>query len=402
MLFMNEETKKLLDELKTTWTAEFKAANEELQSEIKKHGEASAESEQKLDKIQGALDDIEVRFQKLAEEASVVNRGEKPKSEQTKSFVQWLRKGDKLDVRQLVEQKVLIESDDSSAGFLAPDEFVGEIIKGIVLYSPIRKIARVRPTSARASKFPKRTGTFAAAWVDELDSRAETTGLKYGLEEIPNHELIAVVDVSQDDLEDSYFNLEAEVTQEAQEQFGVAEGTAFVSGFGMKRPEGFLTNTNINQVHLGDANLLTFDGILSMAASLKDGYVDGGADGYENGATWVMNRKTLYAIRKLKDTTNQYLWTPQFGAALIDQPPALIDGRPYITAPDMPDVASNATPIAFGNFKRAYVISDRVTMSIQRDPYTQAGSGNVRFWFRKRVGGQVVLPEALTLGLVAV
>jgi HK97 family phage major capsid protein len=401
---MAAEEKELITELKSTWESEWKPALDEMKADIAKQGETKAETEQKLEKINEQFDELEVRFQKLAEEATVASRGDKPKSAQTKAFTDWMRKGQKVEP-ELIEQKVLVESDDSAGGFLAPDEFVGEIIKGIVLYSPIRLIARVRPTSARASKFPKRTGTFAAQWVDELDTRNETTGLKYGLEEIPNHELIAVVDVSMDDLEDSYFDLEAEVSEEAQEQFGVAEGGAFVSGNGMKRPEGFLTHPDIEQVHMENATALTANGLFDLSAALKDGYVSGGGggqDGYIGGATWVLNRKTLYAIRKLQDQNDQYIWTPQFGAALVGQPPALIDGRPYIQAPDMPDVAANSTPIAFGNFRRGYVISDRVTMGVQRDPYTQAGAGNVRFWFRKRVGGQVVLPEAIKLGKVAV
>ncbi len=34
-------------------------------------------------------------------------------------------------------------------------------------------------------------------------------------------------------------------------------------------------------------------------------------------------------------------------------------------------------------------------MSVLRDPFTQATSGNIRFVARKRVGGQVVLAEAI-------
>jgi HK97 family phage major capsid protein len=114
-----------------------------------------------------------------------------------------------------------------------------------------------------------------------------------------------------------------------------------------------------------------------------------------------LKRQTLYAIRKLKDAQGQYLWVPGFSAGLAGSSPALIDGMPYLQTPDMPDVAANALPVALGDFKRGYVISDRVVMSAQRDPYTQNRLGNCRFTFRKRVGGQVVLPEAIKLGKVA-
>jgi HK97 family phage major capsid protein len=63
----------------------------------------------------------------------------------------------------------------------------------------------------------------------------------------------------------------------------------------------------------------------------------------------------------------------------------------------MPDVAGSAKPIAFGDFSRAYTVVDRVNLSIMRDPYSQATSGNIRYVARRRVGGQVVLAEAIQL-----
>lgn len=385
----------LLEGLKSTWESQFKPTLDEMKAEIAKHGESTGETEQKLAKVNEALDDYEVRFQKLAEQIEADQRKDaRMSSPAWKAFEAWLRKGTP-PAAELLEQKVLIASDDTDGGFLAPDEFVGEIVKGIVLFSPMREVARVRSTSSKTSRIPKRTGTFAAAWTGDQQTRSETTGLSYGLEEIPNHELYALVDVSQEDLEDSYFDLEAELMEEAREQFGVAEGAAFVSGNAVKKPEGFLTNSDViaGAVHSGDASLLTANGILSLSAGLKSGYV--------RNARWLLNRATLYAIRKLQDQNNQYLWTPQFGASLVGGPPALIDGMPYVEMPDMPDVASNAYPLALGDFKKSYIISDRVVMQAQRDPYTQATSGNVRFIFRKRVGGQVVLPEAIKIQKVA-
>ena len=67
-----------------------------------------------------------------------------------------------------------------------------------------------------------------------------------------------------------------------------------------------------------------------------------------------------------------------------------------IEATDMPNVAGGTKPVLFGDFRRGYMIVDRVNLSIMRDPFTQAASGNVRYLARRRVGGQVILPEALT------
>jgi HK97 family phage major capsid protein len=68
-----------------------------------------------------------------------------------------------------------------------------------------------------------------------------------------------------------------------------------------------------------------------------------------------------------------------------------------VLATDMPDIGGSAKPIAFGDFSRAYTIVDRVNLSVMRDPYSQATSGNIRYVARRRVGGTVVLPEAIRL-----
>ena len=62
---------------------------------------------------------------------------------------------------------------------------------------------------------------------------------------------------------------------------------------------------------------------------------------------------------------------------------------------DMPDEGADTFPIAFGDFRRAYLIVDRINLSILRDPFTQGTSGTIRFIARRRVGGQVVLAEAI-------
>jgi HK97 family phage major capsid protein len=70
-------------------------------------------------------------------------------------------------------------------------------------------------------------------------------------------------------------------------------------------------------------------------------------------------------------------------------------GHPYVEATDMPNAAQDASMIAFGDFRRGYMIVDRVALSVLRDPFTQATTGNVRYIARRRVGGQVILPEAI-------
>ena len=397
---MSEDIKNSINDLGSAF-AEFKKVNDERLEAVEK-GDATAMLDAKLEKIEAKLDSYEDLNQKMtvAEQNATDVKGQLDKLEtvlkrpnsgfDTKSideslqtFDAYCRKG--FDALTDAEKKALTVSNDSTGGYLAPPEYVRELIKTVTEISPIRSIARVRSTGQRSIQVPKRTGTFAAQWVAESGTRSETTGYQVGLEEIPAHEYYALVDISEQDLEDSVFDLEAEMQSEFSTQFAKAEGTAFVSGNAVGKPEGFMTNSDVSEVVSGNGTALLADGLLTLVHSIKSEYA--------SNATFVLNRSTLSAIRKLKDTAGQYVF--QAGMSLVSGVPNTILGYPYVEATDMPSVGANAFPVAFGDFSKAYMIVDRVALAVLRDPFTQATTGNVRYIARRRVGGQVVLPEAI-------
>lgn len=286
------------------------------------------------------------------------------------------------------EYKSLNVSADTAGGYLAPRELVLEIIKAETLVSPFRPLVRVRQTAMKAIDIPKRTGQFAARRVSEQGSKTETTGLTYGLEELPLSEIYALVDISNQMLEDAAFDMQAEISMEATEQFAVKEGAEFISGTGVGQPEGILTNADVASTNSGAAATIAdasgqADGLLTLKHAIKSAY--------GRNASWLMNRTTLGSVRKLKDNNKQYIWMPGIATGA----PNTIDGDPYVEMPDMPSEGAGLYPVAYGDFRRAYTWGDRISMEMLRDPYTQATSGNVRFIIRKRSGGQVVLAEAI-------
>jgi HK97 family phage major capsid protein len=385
---MSDEMKAAVEELGRTWKA-FREENDRLLAEGR---QTQKEWTEKLQRLNDRLDELDT---KLNRRPAAPANGEQEQTEQKRArkdaFLAFLRYG----LEGLPEQQKALLVKDAVPGerkalssaqgveFLASPEIVNEIIKGVVEFSPIRSIARIRTTSAKSVKIRKRAGTFAAAWTGKLAARTETTGLKYGLEEVPTHELYALVDVPFEDLEDADFNLEAELQTEAAEQFGVAEGKASITGDGAGELEGVLTNAAIAYTPSGSSSAITADGMIDLYFSVKDSYARNG--------TWVIKRGTLGTIRKLKDGNSQYLWSPGLAGAV----PSTILDRPYVESVDMPDVAANAFPVLFGDWRRGYLLIDRIQMAVTRDPFSQAANGAVRFHFRKRVGGQVVVAEAL-------
>lgn len=397
---MSEDVKNAIQEMGHTFE-EFKKVNDERLEKVEK-GEATAQLDEKIGKIESKLDGLEEVNQKLvAQEQNQENIKEavekletvltRPNSGlDTKSvdaymgaFDSYCRKG--LDGLDPQEKKALTVSNDSTGGYLAPPEYVRELLKTVTEISPIRGISRVRSTGQRSIQVPKRSGQFSAQWVAESGTRSETTGWTVGLEEIPAHEQYAMVDISEQDLEDTVFDLEAEMQSEFSEQFAKAEGSAFVSGNAVGKPEGFMTNGSVGEVNSGSGTAILADGLISLVHNIKSEYGRNGV--------FVFNRSTLAAIRKLKDTAGQYVF--QVGMSLTGGASNTILGYPYVEATDMPDVAGGAYPVAFGDFRRAYMIVDRVSLAVLRDPFTQATTGNVRYIARRRVGGQVVQAEAI-------
>jgi len=410
------DTKEAVSKVMTAFE-EFKSANDQRLAEIEKVGSADILSEEKTERINGVLD----KFEDISQKAAMAEKTDAALKELKENFDaletafkrspsgdpeekanrvnDWARavvsihttgeanltEGQKSVLDEVrAEYKSLNVGTNTLGGYLAPTELVREIIKAETLMSPVRALARVRQTANKSVEIPKRTGQFAMQWVAEQGTKSETTGLTYGLEEIATHEGYALIDISNAMLEDSAFNMQAEITDESSEQFAVGEGTAFVSGTGVGQPEGFMTNGDVSSTAQGEAATLTNgDGLLSLKHAIKTAY--------SRNATWVMNRTTIGAVRKLKDGAGNYLWTPGIAQGAANT----IDGDPYLELPDMPDIGAGLFPVAYGDFRRAYTWVDRITMEMMRDPYTQATSGNVRFIMRKRVGGQVVLAEAI-------
>lgn len=326
--------------------------------------------------INSRLDSIEVQMGRPTggdpvEAAAKVER---------KSFVTFVRRGVEKMVPE--ETKALRVADNTSGGYLAPAEFSSEFLRNLVQYSPIREAARVGSMSSGEIKIPRRLEGVTARWVAEIERRQETQP-KFGLAEIVAHEMSAWVPVSNTLLEDSAYDIEGELSESFSEEFGRLEGLAFVSGSGVKQPEGILTNEAVPIVPNGHATVLQPEALIKILYSLPPIY--------RNAGSWLLNGTTIAAIRLMKDQTGRFLWQESLAEG---QPPTLL-GRPVVEAIDLPDVAANSTPIVYGDLSAAYRIFDRVGFSVLRDPYTLSDYGQTKFTARRRVAGAVVRPEAL-------
>ncbi len=192
-------------------------------------------------------------------------------------------------------------------------------------------------------------------------------------------------------------NIDEWIAAEVEQAFAEQEGAAFVAGDGTNKPKGFLAYTTIANASWEWAKLgyiATGAAGAFPASNPSDVLVDliyALKAGYRQNGVFVMNRKTQATVRKFKDTTGAYLW----------QPPAVAGGRAslmtfaVIEAEDVPDVAANSYSVAFGDFRRGYLIVDRQGVRVLRDPFS--AKPYVLFYTTKRVGGGVQDFDAIKL-----
>lgn len=359
--------------------AAFRKTQDELLAQTKQFGSGLGDTQAKLDSLNERLNSIEGGLnRKTRDVAAPTDPG--TYSTERKNFITALRNNWSPAEAQAKGLSLGVET---AGGFLSPTDFVQEMLTAVVEISPIRQYARNLRTSLQNVAFPKRTQTATATWVSELGTRAETQNPAFGLEQIPTHEMHAMTKVSRQLIEDSAFDLDAFLREEFSEQFGLTEGTAFISGNAVGKPEGLLTNSSVNYSANGHATELKADGVLGIQFDLKAPY-------WAN-ARYFMNRSTLKAVRLLKDSQNQYLWQP--GLNGITQPN--IAGFAYTLCEDLPSVGSGTYPILFGDMRKAYLVADRINMEVLVDPFTSKSTGQIEFSARRRVGGQVILAEAI-------
>ncbi|MBN8606793.1 MAG: phage major capsid protein [Caulobacterales bacterium] len=365
---------------------EFKSANDaRLGALERKRGDVLLE--EKVDRIDRALAEQKA----LIERAAMAGRrpalgGDPAASEHKSAWHAYLRRGDVSALTQ-IESKALSVGSDPNGGYVAPPELDRMIEQRLRQVSPMRDIATVRTTGANVFKKPISLTAAGTGWVSETGSRAQTDTPTLAMLEFPTAELYANLAATQTLLDDSFVNLEEWIASEVEEAFAGQERAAFVSGDGVNKPQGFL-----------DYDLVA-EGSHVWG---KIGYVATGVDGgfaasnpadklidliytpkpqFRQNARFVMNRKTVSAVRKLKDDDGRYIWE------LNDAGGATLLGYPITEIEDMPDIATDAAAIVFGDFARGYLIVDRAGVRVLRDPYS--AKPYVLFYVTKRVGGGV-------------
>lgn len=396
-----EELKRMIEAIGKAFE-EFKAENDKRIKEIES-GRNDPVLAEKVDRINAELSAMSQVKKQLEALETAVARGQFPggsssavdvaKKAHAEAFNKWFRKGaGEAELKDLEIQASASTLSDPDGGFTVPEEVETAIDRVAQTVSAMRRISTVRSISTDTYKKLVNQGGATSGWVGEKGARTETGTPTLAEIAINTKELYAMPYATQQLLDDSRVDIAAWLADEVAIEFNEEESEAFISGSGVEQPKGIaaytmVANANyawgkVGYIASGHATLLNnADKLIDLQHALKSVY--------RNGAVWLMADSTLNAIRKLKDGEGNYLWRPGLAENALDT----LLGKPIEIDDNVDAIGANKYPIFFGNFKRAYLIVDRLGTRVLRDPFT--AKPYVAFYTTKRVGGGIIMYEAL-------
>ncbi|RZS80648.1 phage major capsid protein [Pigmentiphaga kullae] len=303
------------------------------------------------------------------------------------------------DIERLTpeQRKAMSAGSDPDGGYLLPAPTVGRMVKKIYEQSTMRQLATVQTISTDALEGIADNDEADAGWVAETETRDDTGTPQIGKYRIEAHEMYAQPKVTQKLIDDAATDVEAWLSGKVGDKFARLEGAAFWTGDGVGKPRGVAayptaataddtrawgTFEHINTGTNGDFGTGKVDVLMDLQGAFKDAYLQN--------AAFVMRREVRTKIRKLKSSNDdRYLWEPSLQAG---QPDRLL-GYPARIDQFMPALGNGSLSLAFGDFREAYIIVDRIGVRTLRDPYT--AKPYVRFYSTKRTGGGAVNFEAV-------
>jgi len=268
---------------------------------------------------------------------------------------------------------------DAEGGFLTPEEFETQLIQTMEPLSVMRQIANVIRTGSDRN-IPVESSRSSATWTAEEAAYTESDPV-FARQTLGAHKLGVIVKVSEELLQDAFFNVESYMAGNFARAFAEAEETAYFTGNGSGKPTGVTTQASAGVTAAGTA-AVTSDELIDLFHSLKPGY--------RTSAVWTMNDSTAKLIRKLKDSDGQYIWQPGLQAG---QPDSIL-ARPVRISDGMPAAATSAVSILFGDFSH-YTIADRAGVAMQRLNELYAANGQIGFKAHKRTEGKLLLAESV-------
>jgi HK97 family phage major capsid protein len=250
--------------------------------------------------------------------------------------------------RSVHEQRDLVKGTTTLGGFTVPTGFIARLYEQLVEVSSVRQSGAIIYTTDSGENLlvPKATAHGSAALLAEAAPIVETDAT-FAQQTLNAYKYAWFSEVSNELITDTAIDLLGYLARAAGRNLGLATGVHFVTGTGTGQPEGIQTNVTTGKQGLAGQTLTVIaDDLFDVYHSIVTQYRSNGV--------WMMNDASLAKVRKLKDTTNQYLWQPGLQQGIPDS----LLGRPVLTDPTIPVMGISVKSILFGDFSAYYAIRD--------------------------------------------
>ena len=395
---MSTEIKELIEGINKDFHA-FKQENDARIEKIEK-GQTGGEQDEKLDRIDDHMEKLGEQISKLQ---AVKNRPEggglqknEVSDEEKAAFDDFLRTGEKSTLKQIQQKAGSTTSGGWGAG--VPTDVSKTILARLEKESNVRDLITVENRGSTDVKDLVDLGGATVGWRGEGDGVDSTNTPQLATVTYSGGMIYALPKATEESFDDLFWDVQKWLIDSAVQGFVEEESSVILTGSGVNRPKGILTNTFSEN----DDSARTFGDLQfvksGIAAKIANGTTSADAfinvetelhGRYMKNAQWGMHKKTLRTVRKLKDSDGNYIFTP----AMTDGTAAKINGFGYTLLDDMPQEAAGALAVGFGDWKKAYKLIPIVGLRIMRDETTS--KGNVLFFIRRRMLGGVHDSRAL-------
>ena len=329
----------------------------------------SAEEQGKWDAMNEDLDNLDTRIksaldtEKRANDADALFnevRGAKPESKgpeaqrteqgnaELRSFLLG-NKGRTFDVmpKGIVDYRALSKLTATAGLNTVPTSFYDRLMMHLIEVSAIMQAGAtvLNTNSGETIQVPKTTAHSSAAIVTE-GGTIGASDPTFGQISLGAYKYGTLIQVSRELLEDTGVDLEGYLSMQAGRALGNAFGAHAVTGDGTNKPRGVVTDATLgitgSTAVVGAANS---DNLIDLFYSVIAPYRASSA------TKWIMKDSTVATVRKLKDTTGQYIWQPGLTAGAPDT----ILGKQVLTDPNVAGTALSAKSILFGDFSQFFV-----------------------------------------------
>ena len=383
-----EELRALIEKLKNENALDLQSIDELMQKRQVYSDMSVEERENKKEDISKLDNDIDTLMQHIENRNKEIERNDKLLSLQTKSSMnkrniadnldntsydnnndaelrskvdRWFRTGNDKEIRETLQAGVA----EGGGYTIAPQYLVKQIIKDLDYAVQIRKRANIIPaTNGYASiGIPTLDSDLNnLEWTAEIAAVTEDTNMAFGKREMKANQLTKLVKISKRLIKQSNIDIQSFVQERIAYKLAATLEHNYLYGNGTDKPLGIFAQTSDNtaaiptdrDIKVGTATAaITYDGLVDAVSGLKGGY--------QNGAVWMLNRKAIAALRKLKDKQDRPIWQE----SLIAGQPSILLGIPVVQNDFIEDKLEAAKYFGFLANLKYYWIMDSLSMELQ-------------------------------------